>query len=497
MSTPTQTSSTTRDSIRPQRVYRGAANLRSITYHVFAARMRRRDGSGLLTLLAIVAFSVISAIVMIVASGTWMFVYRQQHPRELAAQAIAADPGMEAMLGFYVFLAGFACALLIFPVLTLTSAAAVLGARMRERRLASFRLLGLSRSEINRMGTFETLVQAVVGIILGTGIALLLLPFFQRLSFQGDSVRYEEILAPFWLYLSLDLLLLGCVCISAWFGLLRVNISPLGVSRRSTPKALRFWRLIVLIVAIGALVLMPAPGMSDGPWRYLGTVLIVAVFLLAVDLVMPLLLQLASRLLARAPWLTVSWTARRVVMEPVKAWRRVSGIAAISLIIAALASAPFRDPSDPGQAEAQTRLISGVYSDITTGVISTIVFAFILAGISAMINQCSAEFERADQTLALNKIGVPSRVGLAVSWLEMIGPMVGASVVAFIFGRILFRPFAEYEEFGTHIPTIFENPASWLSIVLGGVVVMALALSVTLPVRSMVLAGARRVRRSD
>ncbi|MBV7301852.1 FtsX-like permease family protein [Corynebacterium sp. TAE3-ERU2] len=498
MMNPTTDSSTAPTSApQPQRVYRGAANLRSIAYQVFSARMSRRDGSGLLTLLSIAAFTAVTAIVMIVASGTWMFVYREQHPRELAVQAIAADPTMSTLLGFYVFLAGFACALLIFPVLSLTSSATLLGARMRERRLACFRLLGLSRAEVNRMGLIDTLVQAAVGVVLGTGGTLLLLPFFQRLSFQGDTVRYEEILAPLWLYALLDIALLGFVTLSAWWSLVRINISPLGVSRRSAPRALRFWRIAVLIAAIGLFLLTPAPRLSSGPAQYAKSVAVIVVFLLSVDLVMPLVMQLASRLLARAPWLLVSWPARRIALEPVKAWRRVSGVAAVSLIVAVLASAPFQNPSDPNIQDAVTQMFAEFDRDITTGVIFTISFTFILAGISAMMNQCSAEFERAPQTLALHKMGVPNRVGLAVSWLEMLGPLVGTCVMTFIFGRILFLPYSSYQEFTDTDPTVFEHPASWIAIVVAGAVVMVVALSVTLPVRSRVLAGAKRVRRAD
>lgn len=59
-----------------------------------------------------------------------------------------------------------ACALLLPIVLQLSAQATVLGARGREQRLASLRLLGLSSADVTLLALLETVLHTVVGALL-------------------------------------------------------------------------------------------------------------------------------------------------------------------------------------------------------------------------------------------------------------------------------------------------------------------------------------------
>lgn len=158
--------------------------------------------------------------------------------------------GFEQGTLIHVVLAIVACALLVIPVLNLGAGASRLGAQSRATRLASLRLIGMSGSQVLKMSMLETLIQAVIGTLLGTLLWLGSLPLWQGISFQGQTIAPQEMLLPFWLWGAVLLVIVFLAVISTIIGLRRVQISPLGVARRENPKKLKLWRLVFLVVAI-------------------------------------------------------------------------------------------------------------------------------------------------------------------------------------------------------------------------------------------------------
>jgi len=158
----------------------GVRGLGSLSLQLTRQRFASRQGESWLYVASIAAFAVCSALALTVAGGTWMFVNRWRHPTGIIAQAVGADPSFANVLLFYVILAGIACALLIPSMASLTAAASVLGARGRERRLSALRLLGLSSGDVTRMSLIDTLIQAGIGCLIGSGLYLASLPCGRR-----------------------------------------------------------------------------------------------------------------------------------------------------------------------------------------------------------------------------------------------------------------------------------------------------------------------------
>src|SRR5699024_6806461 len=202
-------------------------------------------------------FAVSSLLTLTVVGGTWMFVSRMTDRPQAVIDALEIPPEyLDSQLQTYVVLAGIACALLVVPVLGLGAAAARLGARGRSRRLAALRLIGMTGSEVVRLSVVETVVQALVGSVIGVGLWLLTLPLWTALSFQGVPIGAGEMLAPWWLVALAVIAVLLLAALSTIVGLRRVRISPLGVAANQVPPRLKAWRLAVVVVAVGIFALL-------------------------------------------------------------------------------------------------------------------------------------------------------------------------------------------------------------------------------------------------
>ena len=122
-----------------------------------------------------------------------------------------------------------------------------LAAARREQRFAAMRLVGATPRQISVVAAVESTVAAVAGTAVGFG-AVLRVP-------RPGSPRSRSPATPFFpsdLSLTLvDVLLVALgvpvgAAVAARLALRRVRISPLGVTRRVTPRPPRAWRLIPL-----------------------------------------------------------------------------------------------------------------------------------------------------------------------------------------------------------------------------------------------------------
>lgn len=272
------------------------ASTLDLSARLATARLKDSRGTGALDAFAVLAFAVTSWIAFVVTSGTWMFVQRHENP---LPWLVEANPfGLEGITQTYVTLAGFACAVLILPILGLGGAAARLGARGRSRRLASLRLIGMTSREVVTMSVVESLVQAAAGLVLGLGLWLASTPLLGMLSFQRQHIGFSELLMPWWLWLAVVVTVLLLAALSTIGGLTRVRISPLGVARQTSSAPLRAWRLgalgggIVVILSLGAVLRLPLQGIVVG--LLFAGMLAFAIFL--TNLFAPWLLQLVGRL---------------------------------------------------------------------------------------------------------------------------------------------------------------------------------------------------------
>ncbi|MFE0529122.1 FtsX-like permease family protein [Micromonospora parva] len=216
---------------------------------------------------------------------------------------------------------------LLFPVLIFIGTATRLSAARREQRFAAMRLVGATPRQISTVAAVEAAAAAVAGTAVGFGLfyafrePLAGIPFTGMPFFPSDmSLGVLDVL----------LVALGVpagAALAAQVSLRRVRISPLGVTRRVTPRAPRAYRLIPM--ALGVAVLFFAigfrPATSDGQ---------TAVFLPALLLVMaglvvagPWLTMVGARIMARyANRPATLIAARRLADNPKAGFRAISGI---------------------------------------------------------------------------------------------------------------------------------------------------------------------------
>ncbi|MET8364037.1 FtsX-like permease family protein [Micromonospora sp. NPDC005194] len=265
---------------------------------------------------------------------------------------------------------------LLFPVLIFIGTATRLSAARREQRFAAMRLVGATPRQISTVAAVEAAAAAVAGTAVGFGLfyafrdTLAGIPFTGMPFFPGDmSLGLLNVL----------LVALGVpagAALAAQVSLRRVRISPLGVTRRVTPRAPRAYRLIPMVLGVAVLVfaLGYRPETSDGQ---------TAVFL-------PGLLLIMAGLVFAGPWLTMVGArvmaryanrpatliaARRLADNPKAGFRAISGIM-LALFVTSVAVGVIttivdeRGPAPIGSTDAGT--VTTVFDEKTTSVPDTL-----------------------------------------------------------------------------------------------------------------------------
>ncbi|PIF03644.1 MAG: ABC transporter permease [Propionibacterium sp.] len=414
-------------------------NLPSLTLLLTRARWRHAQGDRLLYGAGILAYVISSLLLFTVAGGTWALWNRWHQPTGLLQELVAADPEFAEVLAFYFVLAVFACVLVVPPIKNLAAEAVLLGARGRERRLATLRLVGLSAGDISKLASLESILQAGIGTAIGTVGYLVTLPGWQALTLQAQQFRAAEMLLPWWGLLA-GWAALGLIALfSTWWGLRQVRISPLGVARRALGFRAHIWRLVSFVVILAvAGVANFVLRLSSG---FVASLVLAAVLLgvlAGFNLVGPWVLHWQARLLTKLPWTTTLWASRRIAANSRMVWGRVAGIGLLAFITGYVALMPI-SPNVTGSADAMT-FIDSASLDIVKGTAITLAFSLIVSATSIFITQTSAVYERAEQTSALAKMGTPARFQLRVMWLETFGPLLSATGMGYLLGLAMGLP---------------------------------------------------------
>ena len=226
---------------------------------------------------------------------------------------------------------------LLLPVLIFIGTATRVSAARREERFAAMRLAGAAPRQVSVISAVESAVAAAAGMAAGFGVFFLLRPAVAAVPFTG---------APFFtgdMSLSLaDILLVAigvpaAAAAAARIALRRVHISPLGVSRRVTPRAPRAWRLIPLLAGIAELAVLVGIGHPETTSGQ-------------IQVYFPGFLLTMAGLIIAGPWLTMAGArvmarrtsrpatliaARRLADNPRAAFRAISGLVVALFVISA------------------------------------------------------------------------------------------------------------------------------------------------------------------
>jgi hypothetical protein len=217
---------------------------------------------------------------------------------------------------------------ILAPLLLFIATATRLSAARREQRYAAMRLAGATRKQISLLAATESTVAGSLGAVVGFGIFFLLripvagIPFIGQPFFPGElSLSLPDVLA-----IAIGVPVFAAA--AARLALHRVNISPLGVARRATPKPPLAWRVVPLLAGLAELGFWTVHGhpasISGQLQAFASSFLLIILGLFTAG---PWLTMAAARGLAR--WTSRPGTllaARRLGDDPKAAFRAVSGL---------------------------------------------------------------------------------------------------------------------------------------------------------------------------
>jgi hypothetical protein len=277
---------------------------------------------------------------------------------------------------------------LLFPVLIFIGTATRLSAARREQRFAAMRLVGATPRQISVVAAVEAAVAAIAGTVLGFVLLFAFRSQLAAIPFTGMRFFADDMSLG---VLDVLVVVLGVpagAALAAWVSLRRVRISPLGVTRRVTPRPPRAYRLIPLALGVAELTYFIGrrPDTSDGQTAaFLSGLLLIMTGLVLAG---PWLTMAGARVMARhASRPATLIAARRLADNPKAGFRAISGImlalfvtsvalGVITTIVANRGPAPrgstdagtisiafYHDPpSVPDTLLAELRSISGVQS---------------------------------------------------------------------------------------------------------------------------------------
>jgi len=250
-----------------------------------------------------------------------------------SACAGACALGVGINSGGMTLILSVVAAALLFPVLIFIGGATRLSAARREQRFAAMRLVGATPRQVSAISTVESSVAAVVGVAVGFALFFAFRPLLAGIPFTGDPFFTGDLSLGLSETLAVALGVPLAAALAARIALRRVNVSPLGVTRRVTPRPPRAWRLLPLLAGVaelGYLAYFSDIGDShrhssnEQALVYLG-----GVFLIMIGLVVagPWLTLLGSRIMARRAGRAATLIAgRRLGDNPKASFRAVSGL---------------------------------------------------------------------------------------------------------------------------------------------------------------------------
>ena len=400
--------------------------MRSAVSSTSEGRSQRQIGERWVRALSLVAVTVATWMLCTLMGGTWMFVARNMHPHEALVEV---DPLSLA----YVFLALFASVLLVPSLLGLLTQAARANLGGREEHLAALRLIGATAGEVRGMMILESLRQALIGLVLGSVLYVITCPAWSLLTFQEKRVGAWEMLT-WWVIPAAWIVVLVLAACSVWLALRRVAVTPLGVTKKIPPKGQSVITLVLSVV--GAVVL----------YRYLSSLtiapeadalefvvmLVVAGSILTVNALIAVgVIQLLARLSYRVPGAANYVATRRVGRGAKTTWKRVTALYFVAFIggIGSWLSAVPEIEDQPA--------LHMITSDISSGVVITVVFAAVLMVSSTLLTQALSVVEQKQLTKSFYFIGAPAAFHTKVAVREVGMPMLVVSLLGFGMGSLM------------------------------------------------------------
>lgn len=391
---------------------------------VLALLLRPSPGQWGVMALPVLAFGIVTALVLTVTGG---------------AQSFWTWTDEYAPL--YQGLAATALALLVVPLMGLGGAAARLSARRRDERLSTLRLLGVTPFGVGVATVVESTLLAAAGAAAGVLGHLALAPLIGMIPFRGQALGADTVLlAPLSILAVVGAVLL-VAAVSAALGLRRVVISPLGVRMRATASGVHWIRIVIGLagIAVAFALIILVPRIAEFVTTIVVLALVFGAVLAVLNLIGPWVLKLvAKRQLRRAETPERLLAARIVLDSPKSAWRQVSGVAMASFMavfagtgVALMDVMTGMDPTGDDLA---------LVHDMRTGLIITLVASFLMVAASVGVNQASGILDARDLHRSLHLLGVPLEVVDRARRRAVMSPLLITAIGSALCAAVLVFP---------------------------------------------------------
>lgn len=407
-------------------------------FHRPSSRRTGRDDAPT-SLLAVVAFAASTTIFLTVLGGVHGFVWRASREHTLRAAFSAPQPGIDPMASTYVVLALFACLLLVVPLTALGGSAARLAASRRDARLSALRLAGATRGQVVAMTAIDAAMQALAGALSGIVGYIVLMPAIMQLRFQNRGFRFEELWVGPWALAATVAGVTLLALVSALSTLRRVAITPLGVLSRVTPPSPRRWRWIAAALLFAAAIIgFRLPQVQELFGLAFVIIMLVGCFAV-VNLIGPLIVSTAARRKVRHPRNAATLIAmRRILDNPKRAWRNVSGVALAVFVAGITSVAAFLASGTAGGAGSRFLI------DIGTGGALTLAFAAVLAAVSCGVMQAGNVYDQRDEYRMLMLEGTDRATLDRARMIEVMTPLRSVVVASAGCSLLLLFPLMGY-----------------------------------------------------
>lgn len=391
---------------------------------VLGLLLRPAKGQGAVLALPIVAFGVVTALVLTVVGGAQSFW------------------GWTDEYGpVYQALAAIALVLLVVPLANLGGAGARLSARRRDERLSTLRLLGVTPMGVGVATGIESAMVAAAGAVAGILVYLAISPLIGLIPFRGEPLGFDAVLLP---PLSVLAVVGGVLLVaagSAALGLRRVIISPLGVRLRSSTSSVHWFRAIigVSVIAIVFVLVKIFPSIAGLATTIIAVAVLFAVALAILNVIGPWVIKVAaSRQLRRAEQADRLLAARMVLDSPKAAWRQVSGISMASFmaVFAGTGVSLMNVMSDEAVAGAEADLAA----DMRTGLLITLVASFLMVAASVGVNQAASVLDQRDLHRSLHHLGMPVETVDGARRRAIMSPLLVTAIGSALCAAVLVFP---------------------------------------------------------
>jgi hypothetical protein len=246
-------------------------------------------------------------------------------PGTMRVDRIAAGPGKQVWSSYFRYAFGVGVLAVLFPILILIGTATRLSAARREERFAAMRLVGATPAQIGVIASVDAIVSALLGVLLGIGVFALVQPALANAALIGTRYFADEVTPTAAGYIAMLVAVPVASAIASLMSLRRLRISPLGVSRRVTPPAPRFGRVVPLLIG----VILFVAGLAITNSKSIGAPAFPGLIIIMIGLVVggPWLTAQAARVFSRlVKGASALLAARRLADNPKAAFRTVSGL---------------------------------------------------------------------------------------------------------------------------------------------------------------------------